>query len=81
MLGHRHHRPPQPRRTCHRCTHQGGSGPAPVLDVEPVLTGIRAEVAQAMVGLGVQLQPILTFSTLQAGHQYALRRLGRTPSL
>ena len=32
-----------------------------------VLTGIRPEVAQTMVGLGIQLGPIVTYSTLQAG--------------
>ena len=49
----------------------------PLLGVEPVLTGIRAEFAQTLVGLGVELDHITTRSTLQAGIQYALRRLGK----
>ncbi len=49
-----------------------------LLGVEPVLTGIRAEVAQTLVGLGIDLSGITTRSTLQAGIQYALSRLGRT---
>jgi rsbT co-antagonist protein RsbR len=52
-----------------------------LVGVEPVLTGIRAEVAQTMVGLGVHLDGITTRSTLQAGIQYALRRLGKNASL
>lgn len=48
-----------------------------LLGVEPVLTGIRPEVAQTLIGLGVRLDGITTRSTLQSGIQYALRRLGR----
>jgi len=39
-----------------------------------VLTGIRAEVAQTIVGLGINLQHIVTRSTLQDGIAFALRR-------
>jgi rsbT co-antagonist protein RsbR len=48
-----------------------------LLGVEPVLTGIRAEVAQTLVGLGVNLRGITTRSTLQAGINYALQYLGK----
>lgn len=49
-----------------------------LLGVIPVLTGIKAEVAQTLVGLGIRLEGIITHSTLQAGIQYALRRLGKS---
>lgn len=42
-----------------------------LLGVEPVLTGIRAEVAQTLVGLGVDLREVATRSTLQSGIKYA----------
>ncbi len=51
-----------------------------LLGVEPVLTGIRAEVAQTMVKLGVPLSGIVTRSTLQSGIQYALRKLDKAIS-
>jgi anti-anti-sigma regulatory factor len=40
-----------------------------------VITGIRPEVAQTMVGLGIGLQQIVTRSTLQEGIAYALKRV------
>lgn len=49
-----------------------------LLGAEVVLTGIRAEVAQALVGLGTDLSGIETRSTLQSGISYALGR-GRKP--
>lgn len=48
-----------------------------LLGVIPVLTGIKAEVAQTLVSLGIGLAGIVTRSTLQAGIQYALHRLGK----
>lgn len=39
-----------------------------------VLTGIRPEVAQTLVGLGTNLQQIITQSTLQAGITFAAKR-------
>lgn len=48
-----------------------------LLGVEPILTGIRPEVAQTLIGLGVRLDGITTRSTLQNGIRFALRRLGR----
>jgi rsbT co-antagonist protein RsbR len=40
-----------------------------------VITGIRPEVAQAMVGLGIGLQQVVTRTTLQEGIAYALKRV------
>lgn len=48
-----------------------------LLGVEPVLTGIRAEVAQTLVSLGVPLAGIVTRSTLQSGIAYANRKKSR----
>ncbi|HEY0606213.1 MAG TPA: substrate-binding domain-containing protein [Herpetosiphonaceae bacterium] len=39
-----------------------------------VLTGIRPEVAQTLVGLGVDLRTIVTYSSLQSGIANTLRR-------
>jgi rsbT co-antagonist protein RsbR len=44
-----------------------------LLGAQSVLTGIRPEVAQTLVGLGVNLQQMVTRSTLQSGIAYALR--------
>ncbi len=45
-----------------------------LLGAQLVLTGIRPEVAQTLVGLGVDLRGIITRSTLRDGINYALRR-------
>lgn len=45
-----------------------------LLGVEPILTGIRAEVAQTLVALGMSLNEIVTRSTLQSGIAYASQR-------
>jgi rsbT co-antagonist protein RsbR len=45
---------------------------ARLLGTEVVLVGIRPEVAQAVVGLGIQLNDIVTRSTLQSGITYVL---------
>jgi anti-anti-sigma regulatory factor len=42
-----------------------------------ILTGIRREVAQTMVGLGIDLRGIVTCGTLQSGIAYALERSSR----
>jgi rsbT co-antagonist protein RsbR len=47
-----------------------------LLGAHVVLTGIRPEVAQTLVGLGVDLGGIVTRSTLQSGITYAL---GQSP--
>ena len=44
-----------------------------LLGAQVVLTGVRPEVAQTLVGLGVDLSSIVTHSTLQSGIAYALR--------
>jgi rsbT co-antagonist protein RsbR len=45
-----------------------------LLGARVVLTGIRPEVAQTLVGLGVDLRAIVTRSTLQNGITYAMSR-------
>ncbi len=45
-----------------------------LLGARVVLTGIRPEVAQAMVGLGVDLGDMITEATLESGIAYAIRR-------
>jgi rsbT co-antagonist protein RsbR len=47
---------------------------ARLLGSEVVLVGIRPEVAQAVVGLGIHLNDIATRSTLQSGITYVLGR-------
>lgn len=42
-----------------------------------VLTGIRPEIAQSLVALGVDLNDLTTRSTLQSGIEYALRHARR----
>lgn len=48
-----------------------------LLGVEPILSGIRPDVAQILVGLDIPLTDIVTCGTLQSSIQHALRRLGR----
>lgn len=45
-----------------------------LLGAQTVLTGIRPEVAQTLVGLGADLSSIVTLGTLQAGIAYAVKR-------
>ena len=49
---------------------------ASLLGAHCVLVGISAEVAQAMISLGVDLSAVTTLSNLQAGIQYALEKMG-----
>ncbi|MDY7041263.1 MAG: GAF domain-containing protein, partial [Chloroflexota bacterium] len=49
---------------------------ASLLGARCVLVGIGAEVAQAMIGLGVDLSEVNTLSNLQAGIRYALETMG-----
>jgi rsbT co-antagonist protein RsbR len=51
---------------------------ARLLGSEVVLVGIRPEVAQAVVGLGIHLSDIVTRSTLQSGIAYVLGRSDST---
>ncbi|MGB9724522.1 MAG: GAF domain-containing protein [Chloroflexia bacterium] len=48
-----------------------------LLGGETVLVGIRPEVAQTLVGLGVDLRGIVTRASLREGLAYALGRVGR----
>lgn len=48
-----------------------------LLGADVVLTGIRPEVAQTLVGIGADLSGITTCSTLQSGIAYALRHTQR----
>jgi anti-anti-sigma factor len=45
-----------------------------LLGVQAMLVGIRPEVAQAIVGLGVDLSILITHADLQSGISYALER-------
>ncbi|GAB4215519.1 MAG: hypothetical protein OHK0022_55500 [Roseiflexaceae bacterium] len=51
---------------------------ATLLGTRVVLTGIRPEIAQTLVGLGVDLRVVVTRGTLQAGIQYAMELQGDT---
>ena len=45
-----------------------------LLGAQAILTGIRPEIAQTLVGLGVDLGSIITQSSMQSGVAYAMRR-------
>jgi rsbT co-antagonist protein RsbR len=53
---------------------------ARLLGAEAILVGIRPEVAQSLVGLGIQLSEVATRSTLQSGIAYALGQRGWSAS-
>ena len=46
-----------------------------LLGAQVVLTGLRPEVAQTLVSLGVDLSDIVTRSTLQSGIAHGLRQV------
>jgi anti-anti-sigma regulatory factor len=48
-----------------------------LLGSQVMLTGIRPEVAQTLVNLGIELRGLLTWSTLQMGIAHAMRNLSR----
>lgn len=54
------------------------AGALKLLGAQVVLTGIRAEIARTLVGLGLDLQMLTTHSTLQSGITYALKLLGES---
>ncbi|XXT24205.1 AAA family ATPase [Sorangium sp. So ce429] len=47
-----------------------------LLGAQAVITGVRADVAQTLVALGIDLRMVLTFGTLRSGIAYALTRAG-----
>lgn len=49
-----------------------------LLGAQVIITGIRPEVSQTMVGLGISLSNIVTHSTLQTGIAYTMRQPGGT---
>jgi rsbT co-antagonist protein RsbR len=49
---------------------------ARLLGTQVILTGIRPEIAQTIVGLGIDTSQILTLASLDAGLRYALRLRG-----
>ncbi len=51
-----------------------------LLGAQVMLSGIRPEVAQTLVGLGIDLSGIVTSSTLQSGIAHALRRQKQQPN-
>ena len=51
-----------------------------LLGTRAVLTGIRAEVAQTLVSLGIDLKGITTLTNLQSGIAFAYRQIGYTPT-
>ena len=52
-----------------------------LLGTQTVLTGIRAEAAQAMIDLDIDLRALVTLGTLQSGFAYALQRSGESGRL
>jgi rsbT co-antagonist protein RsbR len=48
---------------------------AQLLGCQSILVGISPEIAQTLVGLGVDFSHILTRATLQSGLEYAMKRL------
>ncbi len=51
---------------------------ASLMGCRPLLVGIRPEIAQVIVELGVDMGGLRTFSDLQSGVEYALQILGRS---
>jgi rsbT co-antagonist protein RsbR len=49
---------------------------ASLMGCRPLLVGIRPEIAQVIVELGIDMSGLVTFSDLQSGVEYALRTLG-----
>lgn len=45
-----------------------------LLGAQVVLAGIRPEVAQTLIGLGIDLGRLITWSTMQMGIAQAMRR-------
>ena len=45
-----------------------------LLGARMVLTGLRPEIAQTIVSVGLDLRSVVTYSTLQQGIEYTFRR-------
>jgi len=56
----------------------GAARAVQLLGAQIVLTGIRPEIAQTLVGLGIDMQGITTRGTLQSGIAYALGQKDRS---
>ncbi len=54
---------------------------AQLLGCQTLLVGISPEIAQTLVGLGVDFSRIITRSTLRSGLEYAMKQLNGAPSL
>jgi anti-anti-sigma factor len=52
-----------------------------LLGTQMILTGIRPEVAQTLVNLGIELRGLMTWSTLQMGITYAMRHTSQNLAL
>jgi rsbT co-antagonist protein RsbR len=52
---------------------------ARLLGAQVILTGIRPEVAQALIAVGADMAGVLTLGTLEAGISYAIRRRRAAP--
>ncbi len=50
-----------------------------LLGAEGIITGIRANVAQTVVSLGLDMTRVITLATLRDGLSFAIRRLGARP--
>jgi rsbT co-antagonist protein RsbR len=48
-----------------------------LLGAKAILVGIRPEVAQTLVGLGIQLERVITHSTLQSALRDVLEQEGK----
>jgi len=50
---------------------------ARLLGAQTVLVGLRPEIAQTIVGLGLDFSVLITHADLQSGVEYAMRQQGR----
>jgi rsbT co-antagonist protein RsbR len=47
-----------------------------LMGAEAIITGIRTDVAVTLVGLGIDVSDIVTFSSMHEGLEYAFKKLG-----
>ncbi|RHW39113.1 STAS domain-containing protein [Neobacillus notoginsengisoli] len=50
---------------------------ARLLGTESIIVGLRPEIAQTIIGLGIHLDEIKTFGSLNSGLQYALNKMNK----